>query len=118
MNGLGRVCEDEAARLLEAKGYRVLGLRWACPLGELDVIARDGETLVFVEVKARTSTAFGFPAETVTKKKQDRIVKAALSYVKAKALRPDAIRFDVIAFTPGREPEHIVGAFEASGYTY
>ncbi len=115
---LGRLSEDRAAEYLKAKGYRILELRWACPLGELDVVAFDGGTLVFVEVKARSSNAYGFPAEMVTKSKQAKIIKAALSYLKAKALRPDAVRFDVMSFGPGPEPEHIPNAFEAVGYTY
>ena len=119
MNGeLGRLSEDRAAEYLKARGYSILELRWACPLGELDIVALDGGTLVFAEVKARSSSAYGTPAEMVTKSKQTKVIKAALSYIKAKALRPEAVRFDVISFGPGQEPEHIPNAFEANGYTY
>lgn len=115
---LGRLSEDKAAEYLKARGYKILELRWVCPLGELDVVAMDGGTLVFVEVKARSSCAYGFPAEMVTKSKQAKVIKAALSYLKAKALRPEGVRFDVVCFGPGPEPDHIANAFEASGYTY
>jgi len=116
---LGRQAEDKAAGYLKTLGYKILDLRWACPLGELDIVASDGGTLVFVEVRARSSSAYGFPAETVTKAKQAKVIKAALCYLKAKALKPEALRFDVIGFAGGAgEPEHIPNAFEAHGYTY
>ena len=115
---LGRLSEDRAAEFLKSLGYKILELRWRCPLGELDIVALDGDVLVFVEVKARSSVAYGFPAEAVTRTKQAKVIKAALVYIKAKALRPEALRFDVISFGPAREPEHITNAFEARGYTY
>lgn len=118
-SGLGRQAEDRAAGYLKALGYRILELRWACPLGELDIVAADGETLVFVEVRARSSSAYGFPVETVTRAKQAKVIKAALNYIKAKALKPEAVRFDVIGFAGAAgEPEHIPNAFEAHGYTF
>ena len=116
---LGRQAEDRAAEYLRTLGYKILDLRWACPLGELDIVASDGETMVFVEVRARSSSAYGSPAETVTKSKQAKVIKAALCYIKAKALKPEAVRFDVIGFAGAAgEPEHIPNAFEAHGYTY
>lgn len=117
-NELGRLSEDRAAEYLKTLGYTILDLRWRCPLGELDIVASEDRTLVFVEVKARSSSAYGLPAEMVTKSKQAKVIKAALSYLKAKALRPETVRFDVISFGPGTGPEHIVNAFEANGYTY
>mgnify|MGYP001584439775 FL=1 len=116
---LGRQAEDKAAEYLKTLGYKILELRWVCPLGELDIVAADGETVVFVEVRARSSSAYGFPVETVTRAKQAKVIKAALSYLKAKALKPEALRFDVIGFAGAAgEPEHIPNAFEAHGYTY
>ena len=118
MSDLGKVCEDKAALYLQSRGYRVLERGWSSPMGEIDVIALDGKTLVFVEVRARSSAAYGTPAETVTRAKQARIIKTALSYVKTKGLKPETLRFDVIGFTAGAGPEHIENAFEAGGYTY
>jgi len=116
---LGRQAEDRAAEYLKTLGYKILDLRWVCPMGELDIVASDGGTMVFVEVRARSSSAYGSPAETVTRAKQAKVIKAALSYLKAKTLKPEDIRFDVIGFAGGTgEPEHIPNAFEARGYTY
>ena len=115
----GLKAEDMAAEYLRARGFKILDRRWACPLGELDIVASDSGTLVFVEVRARASSSYGSPLETVTGAKQKKVIKAALSYLKAKALKPEALRFDVIGFTgDGAEPEHIVNAFQADGYTY
>ena len=111
--------EGRAAEYLKAIGYEILDRRWACALGELDIVASDRGTLVFVEVRARASSSYGSPAETVTKAKQKKVIKAALVYIKAKAIKPEAMRFDVIGFSGvGAEPEHIVNAFQADGYTY
>ncbi|HOW89450.1 MAG TPA: YraN family protein, partial [Elusimicrobiales bacterium] len=101
MNELGRLAEDRAAAYLKALGYKILAMRWSCPMGELDIVALDGGTMVFAEVKARSSFAYGFPAEMVGRRKRARIVKAALSYIKAVNARPEAVRFDVIGFGQG-----------------
>jgi putative endonuclease len=115
----GKLAEDKAAEYLKARGYRILDRRWTCPLGELDIVAFDSDTLVIVEVRSRASASYGTPAETVTKAKQKKVIKAALVYLKAKALKPETLRFDVIGFDgDGTEPEHIINAFEAGGYTY
>jgi putative endonuclease len=115
---LGRLCEDKAAEYLKSLGYKILELRWTCLVGELDIIASEGGALVFVEVRARSSGSYGMPAETVTRSKQRKVIKASLNYLKAKALRPETVRFDVITFGPGMELQHIANAFEADGYTY
>ena len=115
----GLSAEDKAAEYLKARGYKVLDRRWACPLGELDIVASDSDTLVFVEVRARTSSLYGSPAETVTRTKQNKVIKTALMYIKSKALKPESVRFDVIGFSGvGAEAEHIPNAFQADGYTY
>lgn len=118
MNDLGKECEEKAAVYLAGLGYRILDRGWASPMGEIDIIAMDDEALVFVEVRARSSSAYGSPAETVTGSKQARIIKTALAYIKAKGLRPETVRFDVIGFTADSGAEHIENAFEAGGYTY
>jgi putative endonuclease len=118
VNGLGKACEDKAALYLQSRGYKVIERGWSSPMGEIDIIALDGKALVFVEVRARSSAAYGTPAETVTGAKQARIIKTALAYIKTKGLKPGTLRFDVIGFTGGAAPEHIENAFEAGGYTY
>lgn len=94
------------------------GLR--LPSGELDLIAFDGETLVFVEVKTRRSTSRGTPALAVDRKKQARMTRAAMHYLKSRKLTGCRARFDVVAIVwpeGGSEPsiEHFRNAFEAHG---
>jgi putative endonuclease len=107
---LGRWGEDLAARHLEASGYEVLSRNWRCREGELDIVARCGDALVFVEVKARSGTAFGEPAEA------RRIHGLAARWLVE--CRPPGwhdLRFDVISVVrrPGCAPEllHLQGAF-------
>jgi len=110
---LGLSAESRAALLLVAKGYRIAARRWKTPLGEIDIVARRGRALVFVEVKARARADDA--AEAVTERTRRRIIGAAELWL---AHRPDdaarAIRFDVMLVAPGRMPRHIVNAFDAS----
>ena len=69
MKQVGSKGEDLAAEFLKDKGYRIIGRNYKTPIGELDIIAKDGETLVFVEVKTRSSNAFGYPFEAVGSRK-------------------------------------------------
>jgi len=118
---LGVRGEDAAARLLKRKGYRILARHLDSPLGELDIIAVDGRTIVFIEVKTRTSTDAGRPAEAIDERKELRMTQAALAYLKAHGLLKYSARFDVVAITwptDARRPssiEHFQNAFEASG---
>jgi putative endonuclease len=110
---LGLSAESRAAMLLVAKGYRILARRWKTPFGEIDIVARRRRALVFVEVKARERADDA--AESVTERTKRRIVAAAelwLAHHPADAQRE--IRFDVMLVTPGRMPEHIANAFDAS----
>lgn len=109
--------EREAARFLRRKGFRILLHGYRTPLGEVDLIARDGDTLVFVEVKARRH---GEPAEAVTPEKQRRLTLAALQFLKEYDLLEQRCRFDVVAIVwpeGARNPsiEHFANAFEAVG---
>jgi putative endonuclease len=84
---------------------------WRCRLGELDLILRQGRTFVFCEVKARTTDAYGIPAEAVTRQKRARIRRLAARWIEEDApVRPREIRFDVAAILGG-ELEIIEGAF-------
>jgi putative endonuclease len=114
---LGNRGERAAARYLRRRGLRVLARGYRTRHGEIDLIARDGDTLVFVEVKARRR---GVPAEAVTDEKQRRITLAALHFLRKHGLLEVRCRFDVVAIVwpDGRgEPEiqHIPNAFEAVG---
>jgi putative endonuclease len=90
--------EDAAAAFLERIGMTVEARNWRCAAGEIDIIARDGETLVFVEVKTRRSERAGTPEEAVSATKQRRIARLAGTYLR-ECSTPEAadVRFDVIA---------------------
>jgi putative endonuclease len=100
----GRLAEDLAAKALRRKGYRILERNYRNPLGEIDIIARDGETLVFVEVKARRSKRFGRAKTAVGSLKQKQIVRVALWYLKVTDQMGVKARFDVVAIDRA-EPE-------------
>jgi len=90
----GSAAEDLAARYLERQGLAIVDRNWRCRAGEIDLVARDGATLVFVEVRLRTSAAFGGAAASVDAPKQRRILQAARLYL---AGRPDTpCRCDVV----------------------
>lgn len=110
MNTLGTAAEEQACLFLKSAGYDVLARNFSCKWGELDIVARHKNTLVFVEVKSRRSLAFGGPAAAVTPAKQNKISLAAVSFIKEKSLKFDSIRFDVICITGGKL-EHIPNAF-------
>ena len=94
---LGRYGEAAAARYLEYMGLDILERNWESPFGEADIIARDGDTLVFVEVKTRRSIKKGFPSEAVTPKKRDRYEKIAMCYLSDYNYTDIPVRFDVVA---------------------
>jgi putative endonuclease len=111
---LGIDGEDFAARYLVGAGFDIVTRNWRCPEGEIDIIALDGPTLVIVEVKTRTSTAYGLPLEAVNWRKADRIRGLAARYVREEARR-GPVRFDVISILmPKRgrpQLEHVRAAF-------
>ena len=94
---LGKSGEDLAAAELERLGYAVLARRYRTNHGEIDIIAQDGDTLVFVEVKSRTSADCGTAAEAVTRDKQRRLASMAADYLARNNLSDVPCRFDVIA---------------------
>ncbi len=112
VNPAGRPGEAAAAVFLRNLGYRILERNYRCPAGEIDLVAEHGDTLVFVEVKSRSSVRFGTPAAAVTRSKQRHIARAASDYLlkhREQTSRP--CRFDVVALLPGRPPELIPDAF-------
>jgi putative endonuclease len=94
---LGRHGEDLAARHLVGAGLAVLARNWRCEVGEIDIVARDGNTLVIVEVKTRRSTAFGTPAEAVTPRKADKLRDLALAWLQRHPGDGGGLRFDVVS---------------------
>jgi len=105
----GRAGEDAAAALLEAHGYRIVGRNVRLPGGELDIIARDGDTVVFVEVKARANAAYGSAVRAVDARKRATLRALASDWLQIAAPRAQA-RFDVVTFDEGRARLHR-GAF-------
>ncbi len=92
----GKLGEDLAARFLEQKGYKVLARNYRTRYGELDIICHKEQSLVFVEVKARRNTSFGYPEEAITPRKIQHLKKAAWHYLEEKQQPYREIRFDVI----------------------
>ena len=93
----GRRSEHLAAQYLKLKGYRILETNYRSPVGEIDIIAREKATIVFVEVKARSSRRFGSPKGAVTPAKQRKISMAALDYLRRTGQTEASARFDVVA---------------------
>jgi putative endonuclease len=119
---LGRRGEDAAARYLKKRGYVIVAHGHRDNIGEIDLIAIDGRTVVFIEVKTRTSYDAGHPADAVDEKKQQRLTRLALSYMKRHDLLECSARFDVVAVTwpddKGRPViEHFQNAFEPTGFS-
>jgi len=111
---LGKEGEDRAARFLAKKGYKILERNYSTRSGEIDLVALHNGEVVFVEVKTRTSDAYGAPELAVNPRKQLRMIKAALGYIKYKKLHQMPCRFDVVAITTAaeNEVELIQNAFE------
>ncbi len=93
---LGRLGEEVAVGELERRGYAILARRYRTRYGEIDIVARDGETTVFVEVKARVTDEFGSAAEAVTVWKQRRLSRMASDYLARTGLSCGPCRFDVV----------------------
>jgi len=115
----GRRGEDIACAELERRGYIILDRRFRTRRGELDIIARDGQVVVFVEVKARADGSFGTPLEAVSWRKRQRIGQIAAAYLLQKRLGDVSCRFDVVSIVErsGREPaiEIVSSAFDVGG---
>ncbi|MDO4571804.1 MAG: YraN family protein [Clostridia bacterium] len=110
----GMAAEALACRYLKRKGYRLLARNYRHGRYEIDLVMEDGETLVFVEVKARSSLRFGRPAESVTAAKRRFLLTAALAYMQESGRWDEPARFDVIeVYLPNKDIVHISNAFGA-----
>jgi putative endonuclease len=109
----GALGEQMATEYLVAKNYNIVSRNVFFPnVGELDIVAKDGQTLVFIEVRTRADNMFGHPLETLTKAKQLKIVKASRRYIQEYKIPASSYRYDVIAIL-NDNIEHIVDAFYA-----
>lgn len=104
MNEIGKQYEDKACKYLEDKGFQIIERNYTCLYGEIDIIAKDGEYTVFIEVKYRHNDEFCKPIEAVTACKLKRITKTAQDYITKHG--EDYYRFDAVCFI-GEEIEHI-----------
>lgn len=98
----GASAEDRATAALEAAGYTIVARNWRCSAGELDIIARERDVLVFVEVRSRASARYGHAAEMVTIGKQRQVTRVAGLYLAIARPRFSHARFDVVALTGDR----------------
>jgi putative endonuclease len=117
---LGRRGERAAEKFLKRQGYIILARGERDRIGELDLVAVDGRTVVFVEVKTRTSHDAGHPVEAIDQDKQRRLTRVALAYLKRHDLLECSARFDIVAVTwpeGAKHPvvEHFPNAFEPAG---
>ncbi|HEY2043521.1 MAG TPA: YraN family protein [Jatrophihabitans sp.] len=114
-DALGHYGERVAARCLTDAGLVVLATNWRCPRGEIDIVARDGMTLVICEVKTRSSMTFGDPAEAVGRVKANRLRSLGLQWLADHPGNWDSVRFDVVSvLRRGQGPaqvRHLRGAF-------
>ena len=95
----GKKAEDLAARHLKRRGYKILARNYRTPAGEIDIIAQEGNSLVFVEVKGRQSLRYGSAKAAVTPRKQQQVARVALWYLKETGQMGAKARFDVVAVT-------------------
>lgn len=110
---MGAEGEAAACEALQCAGMTILERNYRRPTGEIDVIARDRRTIVFVEVKRRSSLRYGSPAEAVNRTKQQRIIRTAQIYLSENALDDASVRFDVVEVLPDAI-RHIRNAFDAT----
>ncbi|MFI7600744.1 YraN family protein [Actinoplanes sp. NPDC049681] len=112
---VGQYGERLAERHLSDQGLITLARNWRCTDGEIDLILRDGDDVVFCEVKTRRSATFGTPAEAISRTKVQRLRRLAARWLAESTLRPREVRFDVVAVTPQPKGpariEHLRAAF-------
>jgi len=111
---LGQSAESRAEAFLKTQGLKLLARNWRCRFGEIDLIMRDGTTLVFVEVRLRSRSDFGGAAASVTPAKQKTLLATARQYLRTLTTLPPC-RFDVVALSGNNAPEWIRNAFDDMG---
>ncbi|MCD5406273.1 MAG: YraN family protein [Desulfotomaculum sp.] len=112
----GKMGEDAAVKQLKKVGLRIVSRNYSCKLGEIDIIARDGSVLVFVEVRSRRTAGYGLPQETIGFKKMAKVRQIAQYYLMVNKIKDVACRFDVVAVQLNgdgavKNLEHIQNAF-------
>ena len=105
---IGERGEAAAIRFLEKKGYRILDKNYRCKSGEIDIVARDKDSIAFVEVKTRTSIEFGLPEESLSWRKKVHLTKVALNYLSHRSIKGVNCRFDVVSVLMKGENNHSI----------
>ena len=112
-DAVGQYGEGLAARYLVDAGFTILERNWRCPLGEVDIVARDGDSLVICEVKTRTGTSHGTGLEAITGQKATRLRRLAAYWLEVHSVQPEAVRIEVVSvLVPPRgapQIERVVG---------
>ncbi|TDD52398.1 YraN family protein [Kribbella antibiotica] len=113
-NAVGQFGEDLASRYLTTQGLVILERNWRCEIGEIDIVAREGDTLVICEVKTRRGLGYGTPLESITYRKLTTLRKLAGAWLRSHDVRPREVRIDVVAVVidQGAPPQvdHLRGA--------
>lgn len=105
--GLGFFGEGIAERYLKTHGYKILEKNFRTPFGEVDIIAKDGEAIVFIEVKTRKNLTFGLPQESIDENKKRRLVNIGIYYLKKKGILNIPARFDVVSILLSSREERV-----------
>jgi putative endonuclease len=111
---LGIIGEDLAARELASRGYAILERRYRTEYGELDIVAQDGDTLVFVEVRAKASSEFGTAAESITNAKKRRVSRMAADYLARRDIGDRPCRFDVVTVDDAFSSAPVITVYPAA----
>lgn len=102
---IGALGEEAAVKMLKKQGYKIIERNYKSKMGEIDIIARDGEYTCFVEVRMRKTNAFGTPADTIDKRKQRRIINTAKQYAVAKGIYDTPMRFDAVVINAAADKD-------------
>lgn len=110
---IGKQGENLAKRYLISEGYNILYMNYKKKIGEIDIIVTKNGIIIFVEVKARTSLKYGYPYESVNKKKQQKIISTSMVYLKERNIKNTQLRYDIIEvyLEPNVKINHIENAF-------
>jgi putative endonuclease len=111
---VGAYGERLAARHLTAAGMVLLDRNWRCRLGEIDIVARDGDAVVFCEVKTRRGSGYGPPVEAVVAAKARRLRQLAAQWLELHGVRPREVRFDVVSVVPRADADPLVEHLRAA----
>lgn len=110
---IGALGEEAAVKVLKKEGYKIIGRNYRTKMGEIDIIARDGEYTCFVEVRMRKTNDFGTPADTIDKRKQQRIIKTATQYALSEGIYDTPIRFDAVLINAYIKDAHKLNVIDA-----